>query len=149
MKKEFLSNYLYLSWNNKGGDEKVYREFLSYMTVAKTMVKDEISEEFEMLGDSAFIFSSNFDFESVKEKLKHKRFPYILIDVSLSVSSNLISTYLQKEEMNKVEEFIESSKLNELIYLKQKLEDAVYSEDYEQAVFFRDYLKKRELNISL
>lgn len=149
MKKEFLSNYLYLSWNNKGGDEKIYREFLSYMTVAKTMIKDEISEEFEMLGDSAFIFSSSFDFDSVKEKLKHKRFPYILIDVSLNLSNNLISTYLQKEEVDKVEEFIESSKLNNLVYVKQKLEDAVSLEDYEQAVFFRDYLKKIELNISL
>jgi len=146
MKKEFLSHYLYISWNNKNRDEQSYREFLSYMTVAKTMVKDEISEEFEMLGENAFIFSSAFDFENLKEKIKHKRFPYMLIDVTLSMSNNLVLTHLQKEDFKKVENFINVSKDKELLYAKSKLEDALAVEDYEKAIVFRDYINKREVS---
>ena len=146
MKKEFLNQYLYLSWNNKSVDENTHKEFLSYMAVAKAMIKDEVSEEFEMLGENAFIFSSNFDFNNVKEKMKHKRFPYMLIDVTLSMSNNLVLTYLQKEELNKVEDFIKTSKEKELLYVKSKLEEALVMEDYEAAIVYRDYISKKELS---
>jgi hypothetical protein len=153
MKKEVLNYYIYLSWDVKQkGDEfdefnqpneSNKSQFQPYMMVAKTMVKNEMSEDVQMLGDNMFVFSSKLDFETVKDKLKHKRFPYMLIDITFNMSNGLLSTYLQDFEIEVLNNFVDRSNKNQVDYFKMKLEECVVSEDFESACLYRDLIKNK------
>jgi hypothetical protein len=141
MKKEVLNYYLYVSWNNK----KQIEEFLSYMLVAKTMVKEEMSDEMQILSDNVFIFSSKFNFNEIKNKLKHKRFPYVLIDMTVNMSFDLLSMYLQENEIEILNKFIDKSNQNQISYFNIKLEECLGNEDFETACFYRDLIKNKTI----
>ena len=136
MKKEVLNYYLYISWDKKNQDQ----EFLSYMMVAKTMVREELSEEIQVIGDNMFVFSSTHSFQELRDKLKHKRFPYMLIDITMSMSLGLLSMYLQESEIEALNEFVDNSNKNQLDYFNLKLQDCLYNEDYENAAKYRDLI---------
>lgn len=140
MKKEFLSHYLYISWNEKSSSQ----EFSSYMMVAKTMIKDDLSEEIKDLGENVFVFSSEHDFKIIQDKLKHRRFPYMLVDITNNVSSSLISTYLQDEEIEVLNKFVNDNKENQIDYLRYKMQDCVFKEEYESAAYYRDLIIETE-----
>jgi excinuclease UvrABC nuclease subunit len=140
MKKEFLNYYLYISWNEKSSSQ----EFSSYMAVAKTMVKDELSEEIKNLGENVFVISSEHDFNLIQDKLKHRRFPYMLVDITMNISSSLISSYLQSEEIEVLNTFVSEKKESQIDYLKYKMQDCVLKEDYESAAFYRDLIIEAE-----
>lgn len=139
MKKEVLNYYLYISWDNKKQSE----EFSSYMTVAKTMVREELSEEIQILGDNVFAFSSTQSFQEIRDKLKHKRFPYVLVDITMSMSLGMLSMYLQENEIEALNRFIDKSNQNQLDYFSLKLEECLMSEDFETACFYRDLIKNK------
>lgn len=151
MKKEVLNYYIYLSWEVKKEEEdefnkmseSVKSQFQSYMMVAKTMVKNEMSEDIQMLGDNMFVFSSRLDFETIKDKLKHKRFPYMLIDITFNMSNGLLSTYLQDCEIEVLNDFVDKSNKNQIEYLSLKLDESVYNEDYETAALYRDLINSQ------
>ena len=136
MKKEVLNYYLYISWDKKNQSQ----EFLSYMMVAKTMVREELSEEMQTLGDNMFAFSTKESFQEIRDKLKHKRFPYMLIDITMSMSLGLLSMYLQESEIEALNEFVDNSNKNQLDYFNLKLQDCLYNEDYENAAKYRDLI---------
>lgn len=136
MKKEVLNYYLYISWDKKNQSQ----EFLSYMMVAKTMVREELSEEIQVIGDNMFVFSSTHSFQELRDKLKHKRFPYMLIDITMSMSLGLLSMYLQESEIEALNEFVDNSNKNQLDYFNLKLQDCLYNEDYENAAKYRDLI---------
>lgn len=136
MKREVLNYYLYISWDKKNQSQ----EFLSYMMVAKTMVREELSEEIQTLGDNMFAFSTKQSFQEIRDKLKHKRFPYMLIDITMSMSLGLLSMYLQESEIEALSEFVDNSNKNQLDYFNLKLQDCLYNEDYENAAKYRDLI---------
>ncbi len=143
MKKEVLNYYLYVSWDKKKEDQNDNLKFSSYMMVAKTMVKEELGSEVQALSDGVFVFSSNKDFETIKNKLRHKQFPYMLIDITLNMSNGLISTFLQDCEVEILNKFMDKSKKNELDYFNFKMNESVYNEQYETAAFYRDLIKNK------
>ena len=136
MKKKVLNYYVYTSWDKKNK----HQEFLSYMVVAKTMISQEISESMQILGENSFIFSSKKDFKEINEKLKHKRFPYLLIDITTGISLGLISAYCQEDNAELLKQFIDNSNKNQLEYLNIRLQDCLHKEDYENAVVYRDLI---------
>lgn len=136
MKREVLNYYLYISWDKKNQSQ----EFLSYMMVAKTMVREELSEEIQTLGDNMFAFSTKQSFQEIRDKLKHKRFPYMLIDITMSMSLGLLSMYLQESEIEALSQFVDNSNKNQLDYFNLKLQDCLYNEDYENAAKYRDLI---------
>ena len=139
MKKEVLNYYLYISWDKKNQGQ----EFLSYMMVAKTMVREELSEEIQVIGDNMFVFSSTHSFQELRDKLKHKRFPYMLIDITMSMSLGLLSVYLQENEIEILNQFVDKSNKNQIDYFNSKLEECLYAEDFEAACFYRDLIKNK------
>ena len=141
MKKELLGYYLYISWNNNREEKKHYNEFKSYMNVIKEIVKDDLSEKIQELGDQAFIFSSGYDFEKIREKISHKKNPYVLIDVSASFSTSAISCYLDEIQMGEIKEFLNQSKKDQVEYFKMRELESVEIQDFEKAVFYRDLLR--------
>jgi excinuclease UvrABC nuclease subunit len=141
MKKEVLNYYLYISWNEKSS----IQDFSSYMAVAKSLIKDELSEEIKDLGDNVFVFSSEFDFEIIKHHLKHRKFPYMLVDITNNFSSNLISTYLQDEEIEVLNKFVSDNEENTIEFLRYKMEDCVFREEYESAAYYRDLIIESEM----
>jgi len=143
MKKGILNHYLYISWDKKREEQACSREFASYMMVAKAMIKDELSEQTQVLNDNMILFSSNEDFKLIQEKLKHKQFPYMLIDISLNLSMGLISTFLQECEIEALNKFIANSDKNHIDYFQRRLDQCVYDEEYESACFFRDLIKNK------
>jgi len=140
MKKECLNYYLYISWNEKSSSQ----DFSSYMAVAKSLIKDELSEEIKDLGENVFVFSSEFDFEIIKHHLKHRKFPYMLVDITTNVSTSLISTYLQDEEIEVLNKFVTDNEENKVDYLKYKMNDCAMREDYESAAHYRDLMIEAE-----
>jgi replicative superfamily II helicase len=143
MKNEVLNHYLYISWDKKREEQAYSREFASYMMVAKAMIKDELSEQTQVLNDNILLFSSNEDFETIQNKLKHKQFPYMLIDISLNVSMGLISTFLQECEIEVLNKFITESDKNQVDYFQRRLEQCINDEEYESACVFRDLIKNK------
>ena len=143
MKKEVLNYYLYVSWDKKKEDQNDNLKFSSYMMVAKTMVKEELGSEVQALSDGVFVFSSNKDFETIKNKLRHRQFPYMLIDITFIMSNGLISTFLQDCEIDILNKFVDKSKKNELEYFNLKMHESVYNEQYETAAIYRDLIKNK------
>lgn len=143
MKKEVLNYYLYVSWDKKKEDQNDNLKFSSYMMVAKTMVKEELGSEVQALSDGVFVFSSNKDFETIKNKLRHRQFPYMLIDITFNMSNGLISTFLQDCEIDILNKFVDKSKKNELEYFNLKMHESVYNEQYETAAIYRDLIKNK------
>lgn len=143
MKKEVLNYYLYVSWDKKREDQDDNLKFSSYMMVAKTMVKEELGSEVQALSDGVFVFSSNKDFETIKNKLRHRQFPYMLIDITFNMSNGLISTFLQDCEIDILNKFVDKSKKNELEYFNLKMHESVYNEQYETAAIYRDLIKNK------
>lgn len=143
MKKEVLNYYLYVSWDKKKEDQNDNLKFSSYMMVAKTMVKEELGSEVQALSDGVFVFSSNKDFETIKNKLRHKQFPYMLIDITFNMSNGLISTFLHDCEVEILNKFVDKSKKNELEYFNFKMHESIYNEQYETAAFYRDLIKNK------
>jgi hypothetical protein len=145
MKKEVLSYYLYISWDKKKENQADNLKFSSYMMVAKTMVKEELGGKIQILNDNVFVFSSHKDFESIKNKLKHRQFPYMLMDISLNISTGLISTFLQDFEVDVLNKFVDKSNKGQLDYFHQKLEECIQNEEYESACRFRDLIKNKSI----
>jgi hypothetical protein len=143
MKKEVLNYYLYVSWDKKREDQDDNLKFSSYMMVAKTMAKEELGSEVQALSDGVFVFSSNKDFETIKNKLRHRQFPYMLIDITFNMSNGLISTFLQDCEIDILNKFVDKSKKNELEYFNLKMHESVYNEQYETAAIYRDLIKNK------
>ena len=143
MNKKVLNYYLYVSWDKKREDQDDNLKFSSYMMVAKTMVKEELGSEVQALSDGVFVFSSNKDFETIKNKLRHKQFPYMLIDITFNMSNGLISTFLQDCEVEILNKFVDKSKKNELEYFNLKMHESIYNEQYETAAFYRDLIKNK------
>lgn len=137
MKKETLNYYLYISWN----ENQEQQIFSSYMMVAKAMIKDKLSEEIQVLNDNVFVFSSNHNFETIKEMTKHRRFPYMLIDITFNMSNGLIATFLQDCEVEILNKFIDNSNKNQIDYFHRKLEECLLEEKYETAAYYRDLIK--------
>ena len=141
MKRETLSFYLYITWDDKNN----IKTFNAYISVLKTMLKEEgFSKDLQLFGDQAIAFSSYYNFEYIKNKLEHKRYPYLLIDTSLSFSNDTMSYHLDDMSLKKIEEFISNSRINQIKYLEMKIEDAVSIEEYETAAFYRDEVKKQK-----
>lgn len=145
MKKEVLNYYLYISWDKKKENRADNLKFSSYMMVAKTMVKEELNSEVQVLNDNVFVFSSHKDFESIKNKLSHKQFPYMLMDISMNISTGLISTFLQDFEVDILNTFVDTSNRNQIDYFHQKLEECIQNEEYESACHFRDLIKNKSI----
>jgi hypothetical protein len=137
MEKESLNYYLYISWTEKVDS----REFLSYMKVMKNIVETDLCKDLKELGIGVFVFSSNFCFDSTKEKIKHRKYPYMLVDITINISTASISTYLKDEEIDILNKFVYKNKENKIDYLEYKLKDCVLREDYESAAFYRDLIK--------
>jgi hypothetical protein len=148
MKKEVLSYYLYISWDKKKENQADNLKFSSYMMVAKTMVKEELGGKIQILNDNVFVFSSHKDFESIKNKLKHRQFPYMLMDISLNISTGLISTFLQDFEVDVLNKFVDKSNKGQLDYFQKKLEECIQNEEYESACRFRDLIKNKSIEES-
>lgn len=144
MKNKFLNYYLYISWDNKNQTD----EFLSYMMVARTMIKQELGSEMQNLGDNAFVFSSAKSFQELKDKLKHKRFPYVLLDITMSISLGLLSTYLQDGEMEVLNKFVDKSIKKQINYFNSKLEECLEFEDFENACLFRDLINNKFVDVN-
>jgi hypothetical protein len=145
MKKEVLNYYLYISWDKKKENQADNLKFSSYMMVAKTMVKEELGGKIQILNDNVFVFSSHKDFESIKNKLKHRQFPYMLMDISLNISTGLISTFLQDFEVDVLNKFVDKSNKGQLDYFQKKLEECIQNEEYESACRFRDLIKNKSI----
>jgi len=143
MIKKVLNYYLYVSWDKKKEDQNDNLKFSSYMMVAKTMVKEELGSEVQALSDGVFVFSSNKDFETIKNKLRHKQFPYMLIDITFNMSNGLISTFLHDCEVEILNKFVDKSKKNELEYFNFKMHESIHNEQYETAAFYRDLIKNK------
>ena len=148
MKKEVLNYYLYISWDKKKENQADNLKFSSYMMVAKTMVKEELGGKIQILNDNVFVFSSHKDFESIKNKLKHRQFPYMLMDISLNISTGLISTFLQDFEVDVLNKFVDKSNKGQLDYFQKKLEECIQNEEYESACRFRDLIKNKSIEES-
>jgi hypothetical protein len=118
------------------------------MMVAKTMVKEELGGKIQILNDNVFVFSSHKDFESIKNKLKHRQFPYMLMDISLNISTGLISTFLQDFEVDVLNKFVDKSNKGQLDYFQKKLEECIQNEEYESACRFRDLIKNKSIEES-
>jgi len=145
MKKEVLNYYLYISWDKKKEDQADNLKFSSYMMVAKAMVKEELGGEIQILNDNVFVFSSHKDFDFIKNKLKHRQFPYMLMDISMNISTGLISTFLQDCEVDVLNTFVDKSNRNQIDYFHQKLEECIQNEEYESACHFRDLIKNKSI----
>jgi hypothetical protein len=143
MKKEVLNYYLYISWDKKKENQADNLKFSSYMMVAKTMIKEDLGGEIQALNDNVFVFSSYEDFEFIKNKLKHKQFPYMLMDISMNISTGLISTFLQDCEVDILNTFVDTSNKNQIDYFHIKLEECIQNEEYESACLFRDLIKNK------
>lgn len=146
MEKEILKFYLYISWDNKNNNEV----FNSYMKVSKTIISEEINCDLNSLCenvslcDNVFMFSSFNSFDYIKKKLVHYRFPYLLIDITLNLSTNALSMYLDNDQLKYIEDFIKTSKKNNIYYLEEKMNVEVENENYELAAKYRDYILKEK-----
>jgi len=144
MKKNVINTYLYISWNPEGNSDSDRNYFNSYMAVVRAMIHEEVSISLENIGDGGAVFSSYLPFDEVKEKMKHRKFPYLLIDVSLNIQTDTIDGYLTKTQIEKLKVFIHSANENKLTSLQSKLDEAIKNDDYEKAIVYRDLLKEKK-----
>jgi hypothetical protein len=114
------------------------------MAVVRAMIHEEVSISLENIGDGGAVFSSYLPFDEVKEKMKHRKFPYLLIDVSLNIQTDTIDGYLTKTQIEKLKVFIHSANENKLTSLQSKLDEAIKNDDYEKAIVYRDLLKEKK-----
>lgn len=142
MKKEINNTFLYISWTPKSLSEGYFK---SYMAVVKAMIHEEISVSIENIGDNGIVFLSPLSFKEVKEKLKHDKFPYLLIDISLNIQTDTIDGYLTVTEIEKLKAFLITSKEIKLAALQVRLESALEEEDYRSAIVYRDQMNELEL----
>lgn len=141
MKKEINNTFLYISWN-KGEIHKEH--FKSYMAVMKAIIHEEISVNMENIGENGIVFSSPLAFKDIKEKLKHSKFPYLLIDVSLNIETNTLDGYLSMTEIEKLKTFLVVEKNAKMTSLQMRLESALDEEDYRSAIVYRDQMNELE-----
>lgn len=141
MKKEINNTFLYISW---APSNPIKGYFKSYMAVVKAMIHEEISAGMENIGENGIVFLSPLSFKEVKEKLKHSKFPYLLIDVSLNIQTDTMDGYLTVTEIEKLKTFLVTSKETKLTALQERLENALDEEDYRSAIVYRDQMNELE-----
>lgn len=145
MKDDVLKNYLYISWDkNKTINSRDKRLFNSYMSVVRASIYEEISVCLENIGDFGVVFSSYLNFDEVKKRIKHQKNPYILIDLSLSLSLDAIDGYLNHSEIDVLKMFIKKNTENTISDLQEKLNKALEIDDFESAIIYRDLLKNKK-----
>ena len=142
MKKEINNIFLYISWAPESPNRNYFK---SYMAVVKAMIHEEISAGMENIGENGIVFLSPLSFKEVKEKLKHGKFPYLLLDISLNVSTNTIDGFLTVTEIEKLKVFLINSKKDKMTDLQLRLENALDEEDYRSAIFYRDQMTELDL----
>jgi hypothetical protein len=98
----------------------------------------------ENIGENGIVFLSPLSFKEVKEKLKHSKFPYLLIDVSLNIQTDTMDGYLTVTEIEKLKTFLVTSKETKLTALQERLENALDEEDYRSAIVYRDQMNELE-----
>ncbi len=143
MKVDVINTYLYISWNPGKNSEEGQQYFNSYMAVVKAMIHEEISIGLENIGDGGIIFSSYLSFDDIKERVRHRKFPYLIIDLSINIQTNTLDGYLTKTDIKKLKEFVNHTKEIQLLSLETRLSEAVESDDYEKAIFYRDLIKDK------
>lgn len=144
MKSEVVNTYLYISWNPSNKTEEDREYFKSYMAVVKAMIHEEVSISLENIGEGGIVFSSFLTFEDIKERVRHRKFPYLIIDLSMNVQTNTLDGYLTGTEIDKLKSFVNHTKEAQLLFLETRLQEAVENDDFENAIIFRDliYAKK-------
>jgi hypothetical protein len=141
MKKEINNTFLYISW---APSNPIRGYFKSYMAVVKAMIHEEISVGLENIGENGIVFLSPLSFKEVKQKLKHNKFPYLLIDISLNIQTDTLDGYLTVTEIEKLKSFLVISKETKLTSLQMRLENALDEEDYISAIVYRDQMNELE-----
>jgi hypothetical protein len=130
--------YLYVAcYSSNSGTQE------AFMAVTKAMLSNEVASEIENLGEQAFIFASDMPLQNIKEKLKHSKVPYLLIDLGASYDLEAIIGNLPNVSMEILKNISESKFSKEKTHLKRILENAVRDEKFELAAPLRDIANKQ------
>lgn len=130
--------YLYIACYNN-----LEQKGEGFIAVTKAILYDEVAIFMENLGDHAILFTSALPIVDIRERLKHKKTHYLLIDLSVSYDLESLSGFLPDSKIEMIKQLTENKFSKDKIRVKHILEEALEKENFELAAPLRDITKEK------
>jgi hypothetical protein len=115
----------------------------SYIAVKQAYINDVIAEKTERVSGYGVIFTTNMSAISVREKLKMKDSPYLLIELTGNVTEESIAGFFPDTDIEELKSLNLENLKDNAEWLRSELEKAVNSQNFEKAAEIRDKLNKK------
>ncbi len=138
MSEEGLKMFLFLP---QGIEGKKLTD--SYIAVKQAYINDVIAEKTERISGYGVIFTTKMSAITVRENLKMKDSPYLLIELTGNVTEESIAGFFPDTDIEELKSLNLENLKDNAEWLKIELEKAVNSENFEKAAEIRDKLNKK------
>jgi len=136
MQNDILRMFLFLPQEH--GDKKITN---SYIAVKQAHINSVIAEKVERISGYGIIFTTKMRDVDVRENLKMKDHPYLLIELTNNMTEDSIVGFLPETDIEELKSLNLGNLKSNAKWLKSELEKAVESDDFEKAIRIRDILK--------
>lgn len=120
----------------------------SYIAVKQAHIKDAIAEKAERVAGYGVIFTTRMDTIQVRENLRMKELPYLLIELTGNVTEESIAGFFPDTDIEELRGLNLESLKDNAQWLEKELNKALECEDYKKAAVIRDKIKENKNDIS-
>ncbi len=138
MNEEVLRMFLFLP--QEGNGKKLTD---SYIAVKQAYISDEIAVKTERVSGYGVIFTTTMDVVEVKDKLKMKDTPYLLIELTGNINEESIKGFFPDTDIDELRALNLEKLKDNAEWLEKELNRAVERQDFERAAKIRDEIKKK------
>jgi hypothetical protein len=139
MSEEGLNMFLFLPQGEEG---KKLTD--SYIAVKQAYINDVIAEKTERVAGYGVIFTTKMKALEVRENLKMKDFPYLLIELTGNVTEESIAGFFPDTDIEELKRLNLDSLKRNAEWLQSEMDRAVKNENFEKAAEIRDELNKKK-----
>ncbi|MEK6828531.1 MAG: UvrB/UvrC motif-containing protein [Nanoarchaeota archaeon] len=139
MSEEGLKMFLFLPQEEKG--QKLTD---SYIAVKQAYIKDTIAEKTERVAGFGVIFTTRMNAIEVRENLRMKDSPYLLVELTGNVTEESIAGFFPDTDIEELRNLNLDSLKDNAQWLEKELNKAIEREDYKKAAEIRDKINENK-----